>query len=307
MNFPLVGNERVRDTVNNMLASRNIPHAILIEGDNGFGKTLLAQFLCCAALCESSDAPCGKCEDCRLFKSGNHPDVISISLEKGKKVIPVQKVREIIADSATIPQRSNRKVFIIYRADTMNIQAQNALLKILEEPPASVIFILTAVSRSFLLETVVSRCAVLTLSSPDEQTGLKYISGILPQTDEQEILHALKDARGSIGEALAQLRKNDSGSARDLAKKFLKMMQNESQYSLLKLLFQLEKDRTETYNFYSYLEELIVSEIRSCTSNTLIKRYERLYDTIVEHRRMLDTNVNLSLLLTLLAAVATER
>lgn len=307
MKFPLEGNKRVKDAVENMLASGKVPHAILIEGESGLGKTTLANFLCRAAVCEGSFPLCGECGGCRLFESGNHPDVTVIAPESGKKSIPIQKVRDIISDSVIIPQSANRKVFIIYRADTLTVQAQNALLKVLEEPPKSVLFILTAASRAALLETVASRCAVLTLSPPDEQTALRYISERMPDKDSNEILSAIRNGRGSIGGALAILETGDLSAAQGLAKEFLSLSQSGSEYDLLKLLFPLEKDRVKTLDFYCALQTLIISEIKNCASRTLIRRYEKIYDIVLEHKKLLATNVNLSLLLTSLAAETKER
>ena len=307
MKFPLIGNKRVKDAVENMLATGKVPHAILIEGESGLGKTTLAKFLCRAAVCEKSAPPCGECGGCRLFESGNHPDVTVIAPEAGKKSIPIQKVREIISDSVIVPQTANRKVFIIYRADTLTVQAQNALLKVLEEPPKSVIFILTAISRAALLETVASRCAVLTLSAPDEQTALRYIAEKMPDKDSQAILAAIRSTHGSIGGAVSLLETGGSNAAQSLAKEFLSILQSGSEYELLKLLFPLEKDRVKTLDFYTALQSFIISEIRNCASRTLIRRYEKLYDVVLEHKTLLKTNVNLSLLLTSLAAEIKER
>ena len=307
MIFPLVGNVRVRHTVESMLASGKIPHAILIEGDSGLGKTTLANFICRAAVCEGQLPPCGECDGCRLFENSNHPDVTVVSPEEGKKSISVQSVREIISDSSVVPQKADRKVFLILGAEALTVQAQNALLKVLEEPPKSVLFILTASSSKALLETIASRCAILTLSPPDEQDAAAHIASKMPQRSIQEIISALRTEHGSIGAALERLKTGVTNESQNLAKEFLLVLQNGSQYDLLKLLFPLEKDRLKTFEFYDCLETVIVSEIRRCPSRTLIRRYERLYSKVCEHKRLLKANINLSLLLTSLAAETTER
>lgn len=267
MNFP-VDNKQIKTAVDNMLSSGKIPHAILIEGGTEEDRGLISDYLCMSAVCEGENIPCGMCDACRLFKNSNHPDIKYIAPEKGKKSIPVSAAREIIADSAILPQRGRRKIFVIEKAETLNINAQNALLKTLEEPPESSVFILKAVSRSALLETVVSRCAVLTLSTK-----------IKPQT------------------------KFDL-----LAEDFIKATQDGGEYELLKILFPLEKSRIDTACFYDSLEIALVNLQKNCKSSTLIQRYDNLYNKVLNHKELLNTNPNLSLLLSDLAlSAAAER
>lgn len=304
MNFPLVGNERVKRSVESMLFSGKIPHAILIEGESGLGKTVLADFLCAAVFCESKDAPCGVCTGCRLLAGGNHPDITLIEPEKDRKSISVNAVREIVSDAAIIPQTAKRRIFLIDPAQSMTPQAQNALLKVLEEPPESVLFILVCESKSALLETVVSRCAVLTLSPVDEQTAGEYIAGVTDK-DAEEIGKAYKSARGNIGAALNILSRKSANAAEEKAKEFTRIMQNGSQYELLRCLLPLEKSRSKTQEFYDALLLEIVSLVKESRSKTLVRRYERLYGVVTEHKALLKSNANLSLLLTALAAAAT--
>lgn len=304
MKFPLVGNERLSATVGSMLSSNRIPHALLIEGESGSGKTELALYLCRAAVCENEDRPCGICDGCRLQKSGNHPDVTYIAPEKDRKTISVNQVRDIITAASIRPQKSRRRVFVIDPGDSMTPQAQNALLKILEEPPESVVFIITAISKSAMLETVVSRCAVLTVSLPGELSATEYIASSLNR-DREEIAEAYKAARGSIGRAINILKKKSASASAKAAENFVELLQNGSQYDLLKVLLPLEKDRAKTLEFYNALEVTVVSKLRSLSSPTLVKRYERLYSILISHKNLLKTNANLSLLLSSLAVEAT--
>lgn len=307
MNFPLVGNERVKRSVESMLSTGKTPHAILIEGESGLGKTALANFICAAVFCEGANAPCGECAGCRLFAGGNHPDITVIEPEKDRKTISVNAVREIVTDAAIVPQKANRRIFLIDPAQSMTPQAQNALLKVLEEPPRSVLFILVCESKSDLLETVVSRCAVLTLCPVDENTAAEYIAGVTGK-DGGEIETACKLARGNIGAALNILNRKSANAAGEKAKEFTRIMQNGSQYELLRCLLPLEKSRPKTQEFYNALEVELVSLIRGSRSKTLVCRYERLYGAVTEHKLLLKSNANLSLLLTALAAAAmTER
>lgn len=303
MNFPLIGNQRTKAAVENMLSTGKMPHAILIVGDSGYGKKTLARFLARAVLCEGKDRPCGMCASCRLFDSFNHPDMNVITAESGKASISVTAVREIISQAAIVPERSDKKVFLIEDADMMTASAQNALLKVLEEPPGSVVFILTAISHTAVLETVASRCSVLTLSAVDEASAADYI---ISKTDcDREIaFNAIREAHGNIGQAFDIIDGSAQNAAYSIAKEFMSILQDGNQYDLLKLLFPLEKKRKETLDFYNALETIIVSVIKDCSSKTLIRRYERLYELVISHKKLLKTNPNLSLLLTALVAEA---
>ena len=113
---------------------------------------------------------------CKNAANHNHPDIIKIAPLEGKKNIAVSQVRELKSDAYIKPHMSQKKVFIIDYADTLNEQSQNALLKVLEEPPENVIFILIAETKASFLETIISRCVVLTLSTPERQTAVEYLT-----------------------------------------------------------------------------------------------------------------------------------
>lgn len=145
-----------------------------------------------AMLCESSgDRPCGDCRHCRKVFSGIHPDVVSVAPaldDKGRKrrEILVEQVRFISADAQVMPNEARVKVYVIHDAERMNAAAQNALLKLLEEPPASAAFILCASNPALLLPTVRSRCVLLRQNADeagDEQAA----------ADALELLAALED------------------------------------------------------------------------------------------------------------------
>ena len=133
-----------------------------------------------AAVCsDSANRPCGVCRNCRKVEKGIHPDVITIGLpldEKGKpkKEIQVDQIRDMISDAYILPNEAERKVYIIENADCMNINAQNAALKLLEEPPAGVVILLCAVNTGQLLPTVRSRCSEVSCGGDVPGNGAEY-------------------------------------------------------------------------------------------------------------------------------------
>ena len=151
-----------------------LSHAYLLiaEPEAGYAAAqALARAMVCSAP-EGQARPCGRCRDCRKAEKGIHPDILTVERltdDKGKprREIYVEQIRDIVADAVVVPNEAERKVYIIRFADSMNAAAQNALLKILEEPPRFVSFILVAASPAALLETVRSRCVTLHRNGED--------------------------------------------------------------------------------------------------------------------------------------------
>ena len=146
-------------------------HAYLLVSPQAEAGESAARRLAQAILCSSpvNGEPCGRCGNCRKAEKGVHPDILTVSRlpdEKGKpkREITVDQIRAIVADAAILPNEAEKKVYLILDAGAMNPAAQNALLKILEEPPRFVAFILVAEGVGTLLETVRSRCVIRNLS-----------------------------------------------------------------------------------------------------------------------------------------------
>ena len=155
-----------------------IPHACLICAPSGEAALSRAKELAARAVCsgEGPSKPCGVCRDCRKVAAGIHPDVITLSRavdDKGrqKQNITVDQIRALSTDAIVLPNEAKRKVYIIDEAETMNPAAQNAALKLLEEPPAAVVFLLCTVRPMQLLETVRSRCALVKLQGAEDPEG----------------------------------------------------------------------------------------------------------------------------------------
>ncbi len=147
-------------------------YLLLAQPEAGYAAACaLARTMLCSAP-DPARRPCGVCRDCRKAEKGIHPDVITVGRltdEKGKpkREIYVDQIRDLAADAVVLPNEAERKVYIIREADTMNAAAQNALLKVLEEPPPFVSIVLTAASASALLETVRSRCVTVHVGGED--------------------------------------------------------------------------------------------------------------------------------------------
>ena len=185
---------------NESLSQGRIAHACLISAPDMSAAVAKARQLAAAAICEAEgQRPCGLCRHCRKASAGIHPDIINIERladDKGKKKkqISVEQIRAMSADAYMLPNEAGRKVYIIHEAETMNPSAQNAALKLLEEPPHGAIFLLCCVNSLQLLPTVRSRCSEINLGGsvqeqPKEESGLaaEYIKTV-SAGDEAQLL-----------------------------------------------------------------------------------------------------------------------
>ncbi|MBQ6825773.1 MAG: DNA polymerase III subunit delta' [Clostridia bacterium] len=295
MAFPLVGNEKIANAVSSALKENRLPHAIIIEGDEGTGRHTLATYLCKGAVCEGEDKPCGNCLNCNLIKSNNHPDITIIKPADNKKFIAVDQIRELIEQAVIKPNTAKGKVFIIDPADNMNPQAQNALLKILEEPPENTYFILIAENKSALLETVISRSVVLSLTSVELSAGVDYILENSKHTSE-DIAFALKEAGLNIGKALKLLSGKKNSKASISAKEFLRFMDLNDSWGMLSVTVAFEKNRLLAEEFLKELKLLIVTELKLKNEGNRAKKLFRLYSELSEFEKNLELNINLNLL-----------
>lgn len=188
----LVGNERIKDQLSRQEQGRGFSHAYVISGPAGSGRHTLAWLLAEGMLCTSQgEKPCGKCGSCAKVLKRIHPDVSVITGPEEGKPIAVDQVRLLRSDAYIRPNEGERKVYILERADQMNASAQNAILKLLEEGPPYAAFLLIACNADGLLQTVRSRCEVLTLM-PQEQ--------IEPSLECVDLAKRLADGLESAGE-----------------------------------------------------------------------------------------------------------
>lgn len=149
----------------------SFPHGVLVECQNENDGVQFARFIANCLVCRSHNKPCGECEDCHKANKNRHPDIFETDgiIKSKSKVFAVDSVRQIRDDAFILPNESDSKVYILKNAHNMNDQAQNAILKILEEPPSYVFFIIVTTSRSTMLETVLSRVQTYSLLSDEEK------------------------------------------------------------------------------------------------------------------------------------------
>ena len=198
----VVGHTEIIEYMKNAVKQDKVSHAYILNGPKGSGKKLLAKLFAQELQCENTgDEPCNKCHSCRQAMSGNHPDIIRVTHEKPNS-ISVDEIRvQINEDIQVKPYNGKYKIYIVPDADLMTVQAQNALLKTIEEPPSyAVIFLLTENADS-LLPTICSRCVMLKLRNIKDKLVKKYLMETLEIPDyKADVCTAF--AQGNVGRAI---------------------------------------------------------------------------------------------------------
>ena len=198
----LLGNERLKENLTRSLKKGHIAHFYLISGPEGSGKHTLAHLLSAAILCEGTEPPCMTCHACRRVLEDIHPDVIWVE-DKDKKTVTVDLMRQARADAFIRPNEAAYKIYVIPRAQDMRLEAQNALLKILEEPPEYAVFLLLTDNPNKMLPTIRSRCTALNLNALPEETLRSALHREFPEAAKETLESALERSGGFLGQAKA--------------------------------------------------------------------------------------------------------
>ena len=196
----LLGNDRLKENLTVSLSKGRVSHFYLISGPAGSGKRTLTRLLAAAILCQGRDKPCGVCGPCRKALKNEHPDFITID-DPEKKTVPVDLIRKARADIYIQPNESDYKIYLFPRAQDMGLPGQNALLKVLEEPPKYGVFILLTDNPEKLLPTVRSRCTELALTSVPEKQMRQHLTLKYPKASAEDIAAAIMRSGGWLGQA----------------------------------------------------------------------------------------------------------
>lgn len=314
------GNEQVKEQLSLAFEEHRLPHAIILEGAQGCGKRTLAAILARAAVCTGQgEKPCGACPGCVKAKADSHPDIYLAEGTGAARSFHVEVIRFIRSDAFIKPNEAPNKVYLLIGADTMSEQAQNALLKILEEPPAQVFFILTCVSAAALLSTVRSRAQLFTLDTVSENEAISVVKQKLPEATEQQIIDAAKTCGGNIGQMLAALSGGDLTAAIELASKIAKAVPAPNEALLLQLTAPCIKDKDlfravlgrlllifrDACAFRAGSETLLSGDKESAAelSGSLTRdRLLKLIEIAAQTQRNLEQNANSTLLVTAFCA-----
>lgn len=236
----LLGNARLKENLRHSVDSGRLSHFYLISGPRGSGKRTLARLLAAAAVCRGEKKPCLSCPACRKAMTDNHPDIISV-VDPDRKAVPVKLVREYRDDVYIKPNEAEKKVYIF--PQELGTEGQNALLKILEEPPAYGLFLLLAENPQQILTTVRSRCTLLQMESLPKELLLSQLQKQFPNADREQLQAAAERSGGYLGQAAELLREGEVISARTQA--FAKAFLERDPVAMTRLMVGMEKTKRD--------------------------------------------------------------
>ncbi len=249
----LLGNARLKDNLRSAISKGRISHFYLISGNAGSGKRTLARLLAAAIFCKEEDKPCCRCSACRKALADTHPDLITVD-DPEKKTVSVDLIRQARADIYIRPNESDHKIYMIPRAQDMGIPAQNALLKVLEEPPAYGVFLLLSDNPEKLLPTVRSRCTSLSLEALPENILLPELKKRFPEATPDNLQAAITRSGGYLGQAAQLL---EEGTAMPpQTERFLRSYCAADTVALLELFTSMEKWKRD--QFIPLLEQWVM-------------------------------------------------
>ena len=231
----VVGHKNIIQYIENAVKTDKVSHAYILNGEKGSGKRLLANLFAMSLQCQNRDEDgdaCGKCQSCKQAASNNQPDIIRVTHEK-PNTISIDDIREQINNDIVIkPYSSKYKVYIIDEAEKMTVQAQNALLKTIEEPPEYAVILFLTNTLDVLLQTVRSRCIIMNLRSVDTKPIQQYLMQKYQLPDYQARVCAAY-AQGNVGKAIMMATSEHFREMQDFLLRLLKRVDDMEVYEIV--------------------------------------------------------------------------
>ncbi len=262
----IIGQEDAKNLLKNAIKTGNHNHAYIFSGEKGSGKMMLAEAFATMLQCENpADDACGQCRSCKQAASHNNPDIIYVTREEGKSKLGVDVIREKIINDVDIKPYSNKyKIYIVSEAERMNPQAQNAILKTIEEPPEYVIIILLTTNHYAFLQTILSRCVIIQMKSVDTESIKKILMTKYESVDYQaDVMAAF--AQGNVGKAIALCRDTNFNDVKNqvisICKRAYRMDEHQISEEVKRIKDEKENEKKHTENdtekFQGFVDQML--------------------------------------------------
>lgn len=322
----VIGQESVVEHLQNVIKGGNVAHAYIINGEFRSGKEFIAKIFAKALQCEADEEkPCGICHSCKQAESGSQPDIILVSHEKPNS-IGVEDIRNRINNDMMIkPYSSPYKIYIISEGEKMTVQAQNALLKTLEEPPAYGIILILTANLETMLPTILSRCVTLNMKPVADNKVKKYLTEEL-QIPEYKAQVCVAFARGNIGKAKSLATSEEFDTIKTEAVTLLKYIKDMEVYEIVAAIKQISQYQFDINDYLDILSvwyrdvllfkatndanHLIFKEeiqyIRKVADQSAYEGIEIIIEALEKAKSRLKANVNFDLTMELLLLTIKE-
>ena len=322
----IIGQEQLKEHLQNAIAGNKISHAYIINGERSSGKEFIARIFAMALQCEKGGTePCGECHSCKQALSNNQPDIIYISHEK-PNTIGVEDIRtQINGDVDIKPYSSPRKIYIMNEGEKMTVQAQNALLKTLEEPPEYAVILILTTNVEAMLPTILSRCGVLNMKPVTDALVKKYLMEELGVPDYKANI-CVAFARGNIGKAKLLASSEEFEKVKDEAITLVKYINDMEINEIVKAIRKISEYKfdvndyldilsawyrdvllfkaTKDVNSLIFKEE--IQQIMRVSDRSTYEGIETIVNALQQAKRRLEANVNFDLTMELLLLTIKE-
>ncbi len=322
----IIGQEQIKEHLRNAISTGKVSHAYIINGERSSGKEFIARVFAMALQCEKGGVePCEECHSCRQALSGNQPDILYVSHEK-PNTIGVEDIREQInGDIGVKPYSSRYKIYIMNEGEKMTVQAQNALLKTLEEPPEYAVILILTTQVEALLPTILSRCVVLNMKPVPDELVKKYLMEELKVPDYKANI-CVAFARGNIGKAKLLAASEEFEKVKDEAVTLVKYINDMEISDIVKAIKKISEYKfdvndyldilsvwyrdvllfkaTKDINSLIFKEE--IQQIMRVSDRSTYEGIETIVNALQQAKRRLEANVNFDLTMELLLLTIKE-
>ena len=278
----IIGNNENKNILKNIIDNNNVSHSYIFSGISGIGKFLFAKEFAKAILCSSPDnKPCNNCKSCESFENSNNPDIIII--DEQEESIKTEQIKELTNNVLEKPIQGNKKIYIINNSEKMTKEAQNSLLKTLEEPPEYVVIILVTSNENLLLNTIKSRCLKIPFTKLNNSEIQEYFNRI----SESINTNMMRAFGGSIEKAIHLKDKNEIYSK---VNETFYNIENMNELQILSLKEIIFKDKDEIYSILDYINTIFYDKILEQIEN--VNKYKKCIEIIENTKSRLKRNSN---------------
>ncbi len=322
----IIGQEQIKEHLTNSLLTGKVSHAYIINGEKSSGKEFIARVFAQALQCEEGGVePCQQCRSCKQALTDNQPDIIRVTHEK-PNTISVDDIRaQVNNDVAIKPYSSRYKIYIINEAEKMTVQAQNAILKTLEEPPEYAVILLLVSNVNSLLPTILSRCVMLNMKPVADELVKKFLCEEMQIPDyKAEVCVAF--ARGNVGKAKALASSEDFENVKNEALSLLKYVKEMELSEIIAAIKKITEYKLEIGDYLDiiaiwYRDVLLfkatndvnhlvfreeIQALRKTAQRSSYEGIEKVIEALEIAKKRLDANVNFELVMELLILTIQE-
>lgn len=322
----IIGHEKIIEYFKNAITMDKVSHAYILNGADKSGKMMLAEAFAATLQCEKGGtSPCGECRSCKQAAGRNQPDIIYVTHEK-PNTLGVEDIRKQLNDDIVLkPYSSRYKIYIVDEAEKMNVQAQNALLKTIEEPPAYAIILLLTTNADTFLPTILSRCVRLDLKAVADEKIRKFLMEEKQVPDYQADI-CVAFAQGNVGKAIQLTGSEKFNEMKNSALQLIKRLKEIDLYEMTQAVKQITEYKLEINDYFDlmmiwYRDVLLykatadanrlifqdeIYNIKKEASKSSYEGIEKILAALEKAKQRLRANVNFELVMELLLLTIKE-